>query len=293
MALTTCFSCGRKVSTLATVGPDPACGLSQPGEHHLHEQLAAARAGAAAADESELPFEARVRAALDGLASQIDRRPRAELVAEQRTCRDCETSMTLDRAVGRPCETCGCPDLIACGMPSGCDRSAARLGRVSGRWLVICDRHGPCVRCGEIVDESRHVARVEIDPSRLARPGRGLSSRVRSAARKRLYSHVDPVVCEAFVWLRELNRLGITVAAGPKHRDAVSVAAVASGSAGAAAGLSIGQVVVQIGAVRVSGLHDLVGALASTPAHRTVALVLSQEGAESAVAVELPEPTSV
>jgi len=282
------------VSTLAAACPDQACGLAQPGQHQLHRQLAEARARASGTAETvetaEAPFDVRVLTALRRLLSELDQRSRLSVLVAQATCPDCDGATTVADGLAGTCDECGYPDVVGCAMPPGCDRSAARLARVSGRWLPVCDRHSPCIRCNELIDESRHLAHVQIDPASLSRPGRGLSSRMGSAARRRIYSHVDAVVCEAFVWLRELKRLGVSV--DQLDGDGVLITAVEPGSAAGLVGIADGAILVKLGNRRVIGLPELVSAITATPAHQAIDVVtISPKGKKGAVELELLEPS--
>ncbi len=206
MALTKCFGCKHRVSTMAAECPE--CGLDQPGRHPLHEARRRKRASAGSS------FEARVLEALELILEEEDTRTEAQFRTEEVSCPECQTKASRGDALGVICVGCGYPDVVPCRMRH-CERSASRLARVSGRWLPICERHRGCRRCHELIDETRHEARVEIDESaRLARPGRGYSWRTSSGHKARLRNHLDPVICEAFLWLAHLRRVGITCGTG-------------------------------------------------------------------------------
>ena len=201
---------------------------------------------------------------VDALIAEIDGRTAGDVSGAEVKCAECGTKARMGDAVGRPCGTCGYPDVVPCAMPPHCDRSALRMRRVSGRWLPICGRHSGCTRCGELIDETRHDARVEIDPRRLSRPGRGLTSRVPSGLQVRLRTHLDPVVCDAMTWLRQLSRLGLTLA--PSAGEGVEIATVLRGSPARAGKLKLGDRLVALDGRRISGAEHLVSLLADAPA---------------------------
>ena len=207
MPLSNCCSCDHEVSTRADFCPK--CGLERPWDQKGHAAAEAADAlrkaktrarPAPGATEAE-----RVAALVGELDALWDPRPKDEVLSDRVPCPDCGKRSRVSEVLGLPCMHCGNPDVVHCEMPgASCTYTAACITRVSGQWKAVCKHHKQCRTCGQMIDETRDVARTtgpRPPPVPAAGTQVGFSLVVSSKVRK--HAHADPDVCKALMSVLE------------------------------------------------------------------------------------------